>query len=112
MKHVSVLGPRGPFVLLIAAALQGGTACADDSGAPPAAAEAVAAPVARITVEGPALAELKRRYLACEEEATQRVLDAGTAARCSLTYEALLRDAFGGRFEDLRAWWQRAVAMP
>lgn len=179
MKHVPIPhGPRGPLFLLLLAALQGGIACAADSGAPPALAEAGARtlPVARITVEGrdaaaldrtvaavaalrsaggplapapvqletadaqaaaaavdrlwaaglgeevfvralpapqgEAAAMLKRQYIACEEEAMQRVLDFGSAARCSQIYEALLRGVFRGRYEDLAAWSRNALPMP
>lgn len=114
MKHVPMHGPRGPLFLLLLAALHGGNACAADSGAAPPAVEvaAAAAPVARTTVEGPDLASLKRDYLACEHEAAQRALGFGRAARCSQIYEALLREGFGGRFEELHAWWRGQMTMP
>jgi hypothetical protein len=175
MTHLPIHGPRGPMCLLLLA-LQGGIACAADSGAPQSATEVTArmTHVARITIDGPdataldravsavaalragrtatapvqleaadaqaaaaavdrlwaaglgedvfvralpapqgeAAAALKRRYLACEEDAMRRALDSGSAARCSQVYEALLRGVFRGRFEDLHAWWRGAAAMP
>ncbi len=55
---------------------------------------------------------LKREYLACEAAAMERLLGAGDAARCSQVYEALLRSAFGGRYEDLHAWWKDSTQAP
>ena len=50
--------------------------------------------------------QLKTEYLECDRLATRTVLDAGTAAHCSRVAEALLQRGFGGRFEDLLAWWK------
>lgn len=56
------------------------------------------------------VAQLKTAYLACDEEATRNVLDAGSAAICSQIAEALKARAFGGDFERLLAWWREAKA--
>jgi hypothetical protein len=50
--------------------------------------------------------ELKRIYLACDWAASRTVLDASTAAHCSIVGEALQQRAFGGDFEQLLAWWR------
>ena len=47
------------------------------------------------------IAELKRKYLACDREATTRRLGPGEAQGCSLVAEALLRRGFEGDFERL-----------
>ena len=52
------------------------------------------------------IAELKRKYLACDREATTRRLGPGEAQGCSLIAEALLRRGFEGDFERLLAWWR------
>lgn len=55
---------------------------------------------------------LKQEYLACEEDAMRRALDAGSAMRCSVLYEAVLRTVFRGRWEALRAWSVGALPAP
>ncbi|MBT9549413.1 MAG: hypothetical protein IV088_01080 [Hydrogenophaga sp.] len=52
------------------------------------------------------LRSLKAAYLRCDRAATERVLDMGEAANCSVIYEALLKVGFGGDFKRLLAWWQ------
>lgn len=54
---------------------------------------------------------LKRVLIACHREAGRRLLDLGSAAMCSMNYEALLRKSFGGDFNALMAWWQREGAL-
>lgn len=43
----------------------------------------------------------------CADAAQENFLDGGTAAACSVRYEALLRHGFGGDFEALLAWWRQ-----
>lgn len=45
-------------------------------------------------------------FAACSTAASQTLLDFGSAAVCSLGYEALLSQGFGGNFRALLAWWQ------
>lgn len=49
---------------------------------------------------------LKRLVLECHRAAGERMLDLGSAAMCSMGYEALLRKGFGGDFQALMAWWR------
>ena len=48
---------------------------------------------------------LQVAYLRCERAATERLLDSGEAANCSVIYEQLLRVGFDGDFKRLLAWW-------
>ncbi len=48
--------------------------------------------------------ELKAYYLRCSQAAIQRSLDASESALCSIGYELLLNDTFGGDFFALLAW--------
>jgi hypothetical protein len=48
---------------------------------------------------------LKAMFLICTEAARTQLLDLGSAAACSIGYEALLRSSFGGNFQALMAWW-------
>ncbi|MFD0667129.1 hypothetical protein ACT80S_05390 [Ramlibacter sp. MAHUQ-53] len=48
---------------------------------------------------------LRSLVRACSEAAAASFLDGGTAAVCSVRYEALLRHGFGGDFRALLAWW-------
>jgi hypothetical protein len=50
--------------------------------------------------------ELKRRYLACDREATRRRLSPSEMQTCSLVAEDLLRRGFEGDFERLLSWWR------
>lgn len=54
---------------------------------------------------------LKSLVVLCGRSADQRLLDLGSAAMCSMGYEALLRKSFGGSFHAMMAWWrgQRAA---
>lgn len=53
---------------------------------------------------------LQQLFGACQEAASRGLLDFGSAAACSLGYEALLREHFGGDFRELLAWWQAQQA--
>jgi len=55
---------------------------------------------------------LKILVTACSNTAHQQMLDPGSAAMCSMGYEALLRKTFNGSFHAMLAWWQseRATA--
>jgi hypothetical protein len=48
---------------------------------------------------------LKALFMVCTEAARTQLLDLGSAAACSIGYEALLRTGFGGNFHALMAWW-------
>lgn len=48
--------------------------------------------------------ELKAYYLQCSRAAMQRVLDSHEIALCSIGYEMLLQEVFGGDFSALLAW--------
>jgi hypothetical protein len=49
---------------------------------------------------------LKMLFMRCSHEAGSQVLDLGSAAVCSIGYEALLRTSFAGDFHALMAWWR------
>lgn len=49
---------------------------------------------------------LKTMFLACTRAANAQLLDLGSAAACSIGYEALLRSGFAGDFHALMAWWR------
>lgn len=49
---------------------------------------------------------LKAMFMVCSEAARTQLLDLGSAAACSIGYEALLRSGFGGNFQALMAWWR------
>ena len=49
---------------------------------------------------------LKRVFVACSQTADRALLDPGSAAICSLSYEALLSRGFNGDFRALVAWWR------
>jgi hypothetical protein len=55
---------------------------------------------------------LQRIFRACAEEADRSFLDLGSAAICSLGYEALLKQEFGGSFPALLAWWRTGQDQP
>lgn len=50
---------------------------------------------------------LKSLLVECNQSARERLLDLGSAALCSMGYEALLHKSFGGSFGAMLAWWQR-----
>lgn len=51
---------------------------------------------------------LKRLVRQCDAEADAGFLDGGTAATCSIRYEALLRQGFRGDFHSFLQWWRSA----
>lgn len=71
---------------------------------------------ARVQVNAPAAPErslpratpeqLKSAFLQCDRMSRTTVLDFGTAAQCSVVYEALKQRVFAGDFERLNAWWR------
>lgn len=50
---------------------------------------------------------LKSFLAECSETANERLLDLGSAAVCSMGYEALLHKSFGGSFHAMMVWWKR-----
>lgn len=50
---------------------------------------------------------LKSLLVECSDNAGEQLLDLGSAAICSMGYEALLRKSFGGSFGAMLVWWQR-----
>ena len=57
---------------------------------------------------------LRALFAACSVAAGRGLLDFSSAAACSFAYEALLKEAFGGNFRALMAWWraQRNEPLP
>jgi hypothetical protein len=55
---------------------------------------------------------LKSMLVECDETARASLVDPGSAALCSMGYEALLRKSFGGSFGAMLAWWQQGGAPP
>lgn len=55
---------------------------------------------------------LKDFFLACNGAAGHSLLDLGSAAACSIGYEALLSSGFQGDFHALLAWWRGARNIP
>jgi hypothetical protein len=49
---------------------------------------------------------LEGLFRECTSASSQGFLDLGAAAVCSFSYEALLRQGFGGSFQALMAWWR------
>ena len=49
---------------------------------------------------------LKVLMVQCSESANMQLLDLGSAAMCSMGYEALLRKGFGGSFVAMMMWWK------
>lgn len=49
---------------------------------------------------------LKSLVAACGRSANTHLLDLGSAAMCSMGYEALLRKGFNGSFPAMMAWWR------
>ena len=70
-------------------------------GGPPGAAGGETDPDADMTV-----VRLKRDYARCERLAARGLLDPGQAMPCSVVYERLKAQAFGGDFAALHRWWQ------
>lgn len=50
---------------------------------------------------------LKRLYLRCARESSQRLLGFDEAARCGVVGEVLKARSFGGDFNALLAWWRQ-----
>jgi hypothetical protein len=73
----------------------------------PPAATPVVAPAATPPVSHATPEQLKSAYLQCERLVLTTPMDFGTAAQCSMVYEALKQRVFGGDFERLLAWWQQ-----
>ena len=57
---------------------------------------------------------LREIVTTCTRESSRSLMDFGTAASCSLGYEALLRQGFGGNFHAMLAWWhsQNSASTP
>lgn len=55
---------------------------------------------------------LQAIFAECTAESSRTMLDFGTAAVCSLGYEALLSQGFGGNFRALMAWWREQRDAP
>lgn len=53
---------------------------------------------------------LQALFTQCADASGRTLLDFGSAAVCSLSYEALLRQRFGGNFGELMAWWRSQQA--
>lgn len=49
---------------------------------------------------------LKSMFMACTAAASETFMDLGSAATCSIGYEALLKRGFDGNFNALMAWWR------
>jgi hypothetical protein len=49
---------------------------------------------------------LKSMFMACTAAASETFMDLGSAATCSIGYEALLKRGFDGNFNALLAWWR------
>jgi hypothetical protein len=55
---------------------------------------------------------LKKLFVACNRAAAEGFLDFGSAAVCSIGYEALLARGFDGNFQALMTWWQGQRGAP
>lgn len=55
---------------------------------------------------------LKVLFMECAEAAGEQILDLGSAAICSIGYEALLKRGFGGDFHALIGWWRSQRGEP
>jgi hypothetical protein len=53
-----------------------------------------------------AIEAMKRAYLECERAAIAGALDTGGTMSCSVLYEELKSEAFGGSFGALRRWYE------
>ena len=49
---------------------------------------------------------LQAVFTACNAASSRALLDFGSAATCSIAYEALLSQRFNGDFRELMAWWR------
>lgn len=92
---------------LIAALVIAASAAADErTSAADATVAAGVAPALPMEIVHPE--SLKLRYLQCEQAATQRALDRATTMSCSVVYEELKQQVFGGSFDGLHGWWRAA----
>ncbi len=55
---------------------------------------------------------LQAIFRECTAASAQSLLDFGSAAVCSLGYEALLKNGFNGNFHALIAWWRSERPQP
>ena len=55
---------------------------------------------------------LKAIFHECTSAAGSTLMDFASAAMCSLSYEALLKQGFGGSFQALLAWWRAERVAP
>lgn len=85
---------------LLAGAL-GSTAVAQTSATAPV---VDATPLPRL--DAGTLLALEREFWRCDFEATQVLLDAGTAMECGILTETLKARRFGGDFTAMLAWWR------
>ena len=53
---------------------------------------------------------LQEVFATCNAASSQSLLDFGSAANCSLAYEAFLHQRFNGDFRELMAWWRSQQA--
>ena len=53
---------------------------------------------------------LQALFAECNSASSQALLDFGSAATCSIAYEALLSQRFRGNFRELMAWWRTQQA--
>ena len=56
--------------------------------------------------------ELRRVYLACARESSDRLLEPGEAVVCAMVADTLLAREFNGDFHALIAWWQAQRDVP
>lgn len=54
---------------------------------------------------------LKSLVRQCDADAEAGFMDGGSAATCSVRYEALLRYGFRGNFQELLRWWQTSASL-
>ncbi|HEX2547153.1 MAG TPA: hypothetical protein VHL79_19885 [Ramlibacter sp.] len=57
---------------------------------------------------------LREIFTACAQASSKSLLDFESAAVCSFSHEALLKNGFNGNFHAMMAWWQsqRAGTQP
>ncbi|MES2956876.1 MAG: hypothetical protein V4792_01750 [Pseudomonadota bacterium] len=61
---------------------------------------------AQTALAQPGLAELERAFWHCDRQAQTGLVDIGTAADCSRSFEALKARKFDGNFTAMLAWWR------
>lgn len=62
----------------------------------------------RSSVSSMPVPQMQRIYLECDRAASIALLDMATASYCSVIAEELLERGFGGDFNRLLGWWERA----